>query len=446
MNAQSSSGRHKRVLAKRLAIANVSINLLVTVIITAWVLVGSYRSEVGAARQRLDEIGRTIVPGLVDSLWQVNPHEINERLDEIGNIPGVDYVRLQSQEELRQRGQADAHPRITRTYPLIYSDHQHFDLGTLTVEFGWAPITRKLQHQAIQIAITTLSLTFFGTLALLFFVQARMTQSLEIMSSYLRMLRVEDLDVPLVLPKSTWNRSPDEIDQMAGSINRMREYLAENVAARIRHEAELLSHREKLEALVKERTAALEEKTQELELQSRTFEKMANTDVLTGACSRRFFIEMSERVIARCAKSAAPLAMLLLDIDHFKSINDTHGHAIGDEVLVGFASTCQAGLREMDLLGRLGGEEFGLLLPEAETGDALAVAERLRGALESLAIRTPRGDEIRFTVSIGLCMLSGGSDTYETLMAHADKALYDAKQSGRNRVRVFDAAATAAAR
>ncbi|MBD8872301.1 GGDEF domain-containing protein [Rhodanobacter sp. DHB23] len=446
MNTQGPDGRHKRVLAKRLAVANVCINLLVTAIITAWMLLGSYRSEVNATRQRLDEIGRTIVPGLVDSLWQVDPHGIDDRLDEIGNIPGVEYVRLQSKEELHERGRPDAHPRTARSYPLIYNDHRHFDLGTLTVEFGWDPVRQKLQHQAIEIGIATLSLTFFGTLALLFLVQARMTQSLEIMSGYLRMLRVEYLDIPLILPKSTWNRSPDEIDQMAGSINRMREYLAENVAARIRHEAELQSHHEKLEALVRERTAALEEKTRELELQSHTFEKMANTDALTGACSRRFFIEMSEHVIARCARSKTPLAMLLLDVDHFKSINDVHGHAVGDQVLVGLASTCQAGLREIDLLGRLGGEEFGLLLPEVRISDALAIAERLRSTLASLAIRIPRGDEVRFTVSIGLCMLSDGSDTYETLMAHADSALYGAKEGGRNRVCIFDAATLMVAR
>lgn len=439
MNMRDFKGRRKRVLAKRLAVTNIAINILVAAIITGWLLYGSYQAETSATQHRISEISKAIVPGLIKSLWQVNPYATNNRLDEISNIPGVEYIRLHSEGSVHERGRLDANPQATHTYSLTYVDHGRFDLGTLTVEFGWAPVRQKLMRQAIQIGIATLAPTLSGTLAILLLTQLWMTNPLEAMSSYLRTRRVETLNVPLALRKAKPNRPRDEIDEVATAINRMRRYLAKNIATRIRHEKDLEAHREQLEMLVKKRTTALEEKTLELQLQSQTFEKMANTDALTGAYSRRFFIEMAMREIARRARNSTSLALMLMDIDYFKKINDTHGHSVGDQVLVGLVSTCRSQLREIDLLGRLGGEEFGLLLPEIDADGALTVAERLRSALEALKIPVPDESGVRFTVSIGICMLSDSHDNYEALMAHADKALYDAKGSGRNCVRVFDA-------
>lgn len=431
----------RRVLAKKLALANISINLLVATIIAAWMIYGNYHNEIVTTRRRLDEIGKTIVPGLVNSIWQVNEYGIDERLDEISGISGVEYVRLQSEQELRERGQPESTPQLTRTYPLTYVDQGRFNLGTLTVEAGWAAARQRLQRQAIQIGIATLASTLAGTLLILLLIQLWVTKPLEAMSSYLGALRVEKLNTRLVTRNAKPNRSPDEIDQVTMAINRMRKYLAKNIARRIRNEEELRAHRGRLEILVKERTAALEEKTLQLQVQSQTFEKMANTDVLTGASSRRFFTEMAKHEIARCSRSGASLALMLMDIDHFKKINDTHGHAAGDQVLAGLAGACRSHLREIDLLGRLGGEEFGLLLPEIDIDGALIVAERLRSALESLTIPLSDNGEVRFTVSIGVCMLANGRDDYESLMEHADSALYGAKECGRNRVSVFNAAA-----
>lgn len=161
--------------------------------------------------------------------------------------------------------------------------------------------------------------------------------------------------------------------------------------------------------------------------------ELATTDSLTGLFNRRRFMELAEREFARGKRYQGARTMLMMDIDHFKRVNDTHGHDVGDEVLRELARISRTALRELDILGRLGGEEFGVLLPETEAGPAMDVAERLRRAIEQTPIPTGVG-ELRITVSIGAATSKDDAETVETLLKRADVALYEAKQSGRNRV------------
>lgn len=162
--------------------------------------------------------------------------------------------------------------------------------------------------------------------------------------------------------------------------------------------------------------------------------QLVNTDVLTGASSRRAFLSSLEAELGRARRHSAPLCLLMLDIDHFKCVNDTHGHPIGDVVLREFAATCAGMLRNHDILGRLGGEEFGILLPHTDTGGAYCVAEKIRLAVAEARVQTPAG-ELGITVSIGLATLLAEDDA-QALLTRADNALYSAKQGGRNQVRI----------
>jgi len=161
--------------------------------------------------------------------------------------------------------------------------------------------------------------------------------------------------------------------------------------------------------------------------------ELATTDSLTGLCNRRRFMELAEREFVRSRRYQGALTMLMMDIDHFKRVNDTHGHDVGDEVLRELARISRAALREPDVLGRLGGEEFGVLLPETDAGAALEVAERLRRAIEDAPMATAVG-EMRITVSIGAATSDADADSVATLLKRADVALYAAKEAGRNRV------------
>jgi diguanylate cyclase (GGDEF)-like protein len=156
----------------------------------------------------------------------------------------------------------------------------------------------------------------------------------------------------------------------------------------------------------------------------------ARTDSLTGLPNRRSWDEGMARELGRQARSGAPLSVVMIDLDRFKVLNDTFGHAAGDAALVGLAGVLRGLARQSDVLARVGGEEFALLLPECGAADATRRAEEIRVAVE----RGSAGWATPVTVSIGLATLPVHADTGEDLMGAADVALYEAKRSGRNRV------------
>lgn len=160
---------------------------------------------------------------------------------------------------------------------------------------------------------------------------------------------------------------------------------------------------------------------------------VAQHDSLTGAYNRGYITELAAREFARARRHERPLAVAMLDIDHFKRINDTYGHGIGDVALKAFADACRGCIREIDQFGRIGGEEFACLLPETTEKEALACAERLRECTAAISVDTPKGI-VRFTVSIGVAVLQQEHETWECVLRDADGALYQAKCEGRNRV------------
>ncbi len=158
----------------------------------------------------------------------------------------------------------------------------------------------------------------------------------------------------------------------------------------------------------------------------------AATDGLTGTLTRRAFREEAEKLISLAVRHQHELSCIVLDVDHFKRVNDTYGHAAGDEVLKAVAATCQSNLRASDLFGRLGGEEFAVILPHVDSKGAVAAAEKLRAAI---AAQTIHGDfgSLAVTASFGTSTLSTKTKDGGTLLSQADAAMYLAKAAGRNR-------------
>ncbi len=170
------------------------------------------------------------------------------------------------------------------------------------------------------------------------------------------------------------------------------------------------------------------------ERQRDAYAELASTDSLTGAINRRKFLELAERELLRARRQQTILCCLMLDIDHFKRVNDEYGHDVGDKVLQSFFQTCYRTVRECDLVARIGGEEFVVLLTNSDRTSALSLAERIRSEVERLQIAVSAQEEITITVSIGLCCQLITSQNIEMLIKEADNALYAAKHQGRNRV------------
>jgi diguanylate cyclase (GGDEF)-like protein len=165
----------------------------------------------------------------------------------------------------------------------------------------------------------------------------------------------------------------------------------------------------------------------ELQLQARV-------DYLTGVFNRRHFIEQGELELSRALRYGKQLSAFMLDIDYFKQVNDTHGHRAGDMVLQALSRICKEALRDVDLIGRMGGEEFAVLLPETSHEKAAEVAERLRETIAATPIVIETGLPLHITVSIGVTTLTGKDSNIDMLLNQADTALYQAKETGRNRI------------
>lgn len=162
--------------------------------------------------------------------------------------------------------------------------------------------------------------------------------------------------------------------------------------------------------------------------------QMATIDALTGIANRRFFIQIGEEEASRAVRYNHTYSVMIMDIDHFKRVNDTYGHPAGDEVLRNLAAIGSGALRSADIIGRLGGEEFGVILPETAADAAFLVAERLRRAFETAVVKLEDGQEVTFTVSIGVTTKAALNESFDEMLKKADRALYVAKDSGRNRV------------
>ena len=172
-------------------------------------------------------------------------------------------------------------------------------------------------------------------------------------------------------------------------------------------------------------------------------DQQATRDFLTGAVNRRHFCELAQRHLLLRRRGGKPLVLAILDLDHFKTVNDRYGHPVGDIVLKSLCTMCAMSLRESDVIGRLGGEEFAILMPDTDLDTAAHVIERVRRLIASTPIAIGAEQHIRITASIGVASAVDSTDTVESILARADQLLYQAKAAGRDQVRI-DAQATPA--
>ncbi|MEK6220874.1 MAG: diguanylate cyclase [Chloroflexota bacterium] len=206
---------------------------------------------------------------------------------------------------------------------------------------------------------------------------------------------------------------------------------------------ELHAYANELEERVSERTQDLKTANENLELEievriraEEELARLARTAPLTELNNRRHFFELGEQEFGRADRYNYQLSVMMIDIDHFKNINDTHGHFAGDQVLRAAGKILMKTMREVDIYGRYGGEEFVVLLPETDATQSLKTADRIRAAFEIASIPTDAGD-LKITASLGLASLTPEITTLDALLDNADTALYQAKENGRNQVKIW---------
>ena len=229
-----------------------------------------------------------------------------------------------------------------------------------------------------------------------------------------------------------------EMREIAMALNVMSKRLKEHVTdleSQVQNRTDVLS---KVNAMMHQEIQERQKSAQELQKYANQLEYLARTDELTQAFNRRHFLQELEKEVDRSKRYKRPLSVLVLDLDYFKDVNDTYGHASGDAVLQALSAACSSILRTEDVFARMGGEEFGILFPETGLEEAVQVAERIRKLVQHLKVTAENGATIRFTASLGVTSLQEDDQSLESLLQRADRALYAAKESGRNRVECRD--------
>ncbi len=289
-------------------------------------------------------------------------------------------------------------------------------LGTPAVSgIRWATVTARFQLTQVDGAFRNARLRWaMGTLGLFAIIAGSLFLGLN--RVVIRPVRVLQHSVRRMGEGHLSTRVPPlpgrEMSELSDTVNRMA--------------AALQAERENLERTVKERTRELSEANARLE-------RLAVTDGLTGLFNHRRFQEALHSELLRCERHKRPLAVLMLDVDFFKKVNDSMGHPAGDELLRRLADVLAEDLRQTDLISRYGGEEFAVLLPETTKAEAMQVAERMREAVEQ-QINENNAWTQRITISVGVATFPEDAKSAETLLEAADQALYVAKRQGRNRV------------
>jgi diguanylate cyclase (GGDEF)-like protein len=297
---------------------------------------------------------------------------------------------------------------------------------TMTEGFFTQELCSKTTYDISELDNIPRRIAFFSLLALLVIIplvywiatrvlQLRIISPLEQVLHTLERVGEGDYATELSHPQSSVN----EVQRISLATNRMQQEIHQR-------QQDLIEYQNTLEQRIAERTQELIQAKQQAEL-------LARTDPLTGLNNRRAFFELGERALLQAIRYQRPLSLLLLDIDHFKQINDQWGHPTGDLALQQVSRVILDSLRQVDIPARLGGEEFAVLLPETGHHEALKLAERMRGNIEEKAFSVA-DDRHSITASFGLCTHQEGLISLEKLLQVADLALYQAKAGGRNQV------------
>jgi len=415
----------------RLGIRQKVVLVLLTVLLTAlsvsgWLVLRDVESNVLHETERRGmETADYLSHSLAYSMVGYDYHTIQLLLDQVVQSGDVVHVRVVS-----DRGNTMAeveHPARDSVERVDFDRAVTLDgrtLGHLELELSIEPIARQLAAQKqslIKREILVIVLIALGEfLALSWIIIGPLTRVSRALESNVDESGVILRDIPV--------DSRDEIGELARRFNQMRAQLnAANQKLQGRVEAADRELREAYQKLL-EQSAALQHSNRELE-------RLSLTDPLTGLGNRRLFEKCVESDTALFRRHGDPSSLLVLDLDAFKMVNDTHGHDVGDLILCRFADLLRQNMRETDIVCRLGGEEFAVFLRRADASTAMDIAEKLRAQVENMRVQVGDDLSVSVTVSIGAATLSspGNLVTAEALYKAADEAMYISKQRGRNR-------------
>lgn len=414
-----------QALSWQLLKAVLSIYFAITLLVTLTQMGVEYLDTRKTIETELNSVERTFSPALTSALWELNYEQLEALHQGIIDLPIISSMRVVDaggRPLVNDSAQNALGGQITHTFKLAH----HFsgeDVFLADVSFTAAGdvVFDRLRVGFQMIVISALIKSTVLTMLFLWAFRLRLGIPLQKLTDAVTAIDLDSLGDKHRLDLQ--QTQANELTKLESAFNRMLQRL----------EAERIAHYSALEDLNKGLEQQVAERTRDLQIANQKLEQLVRTDPLTGTANRRHFVEQLQIEIRRARRENAPLSLLMMDLDHFKRINDTWGHAAGDEVLRNFARIVGDLLRATDMFARLGGEEFALLLPNTEQDGAIEVALRILEVVRQQSIDSGNG-QIRYNVSIGAALLSEQETSYESLLKRADEALYRAKENGRNQV------------
>ncbi|MBV8625773.1 MAG: diguanylate cyclase [Herbaspirillum sp.] len=401
-------------LARRMLVWIVCISATAALVATSVQLFFDYRRDVSALEEGMRYIEQSQLPGLADAAWNFNVASMQVQLDGIGRSPWVSGATIHygpSQSAELSTGHVDPHAARFFDYVLRRNGAV---VGKITIAANLQTLYERTMERIVIVLCTQIVKSLITSVSILLLVSWMITRHLTQMADFANAYSPGGTFRPFVLRRSPLPRQ----DELSVLVDRLNDAYARIEKA---HEFEV-RHNEILSGEVALRTA-------ELRAAHQTLAKLAVTDKLTGVLNRLGLDAAFQEALAQADAQGRPLAVILADIDEFKSVNDQHGHLVGDSLLREFAAVLAAGLRESDILARWGGEEFLILCPDTGLEQAAHLAGHLRQVIQAHSFASVGAK----TSSFGVAVWCPGESTDE-LMKRADDALYRAKKDGRNRV------------
>jgi diguanylate cyclase (GGDEF)-like protein len=414
-------------LSKKLMRVIFSIYLVVTCIVTGVQFFAEYIKTQNSILNELQQLKKTVHSPIATSLWQYNEAQLGALVDGVVKMPiieGVDILDKDAMSIVSKRSYAPSSSPLSifsTTEDLYWTlNGKKIFLGSLTLYSS-----SEVVFDRVLFGFSLVALAAVIKLSVLFWLFVWALDRYLAMPLKELMSQVGEVQLSKDISKriNLSGIEDNELNQLQLHMNEMLSVME--------------SDREKL--LEDEKTKrdwlenAVAERTKDLQTLNKKLKDFAAKDSLTGVLNRGSFFEAAQHLLVLSQRRKATASFVLMDLDYFKLINDTHGHFAGDQVLVHFTKTIQMFLRKSDLIGRVGGEEFALFLSDASVDDAFRIADKIRETIAESAVDID-GKTIHYTVSLGIDSSGAGDESIDELFKRADLKLYGAKDKGRDRV------------
>lgn len=428
---------------KKLIVTVFSLYAILAIVVSIIHILFEYNHIHNQISQDLRAIYTSSSNPLATAIWHFNDEQINNLVDGLVTLNFISGVKIyENTDDLNlSKGTVDSLSAITFEGDVIYFDGKiNHSLGKIKIYSNQSVIIDRIKVNVMFIIANALIKTLALSL-IIFFVGYKLIGSrLNNLSNAVQKLKFENVDD---IKESKINidqnnrQEKDEITDLITAYNKTLDNLSVRTLQRDTARNKLEKRNFNLKKLVDKKTLALRRKVSELNLANEKLEQLASFDPLTNLLNRRYFYERVEIEISRLRRNNKQAAILIVDVDFFKSVNDRYGHSAGDTVLIVISKLLKENVRKDDLVARFGGEEFVIFMADINTDAAINLAERMRKSIEQQDIIF-EGEIIKITASCGLSILA--SDSYDIHMAinHADKLLYQAKESGRNNLKYPD--------